>query len=84
MQQRLQGGAQQTADHPAGGKVPDIISVDSRQPAGRENQRQRTDQTQRDGEIIDVLVVFLMTPRKPAAADNNDRNGVSHYAKNEK
>lgn len=40
VQQRLQSGAQQTADHAAGGKIPDIIGVNRGQAAGGQNQRQ--------------------------------------------
>ncbi|SAJ11526.1 Uncharacterised protein [Enterobacter hormaechei] len=84
MKHRLQRGAQQAADHPAGGEVPDIISVDRRQPTGGEDQRQGANQAQRNGKIIDVVVVLSMTPGKPASANNDDGKGISHHSENEK
>ncbi len=38
VQQGLQRGAQQAADHPAGGEVPDIIGVNRRQTTGGQDQ----------------------------------------------
>ena len=38
VQQRLQGGAEQAANHPARGEVPDIIGVNRRQTAGGQDQ----------------------------------------------
>ncbi len=81
VQHRLQGGTQQAADHATRGKIPDVIGINRRQTAGGENQRQRANQTQRDGKVIDVIIVLAMTPGKPAATNNDDREGVGHHAK---
>ncbi len=81
MQHRLQRGTQQAADYPTGGKIPDVIGVNRRQTARGEDQRQRTNEAQRDGKIVDVIIVLTMTPGKPAATNNDDGKGVGHHAK---
>ena len=62
----------------------DIIRIDRCQPAGGKDQRQRANEAQRDGEIVDVIIVLTMTPRKPASANDNDGKGVGHHTENEK
>ncbi len=40
-------------------------------------------QAQRNGKIIDVVVVLSMTPGKPASANNDDGKGIGHHTENE-
>ena len=82
VEQRHHSGTQQAADDPARGKIPDIVGVDGGQATRGQDQRQNANQTQGNGEIVDVIFIGAVAIREPAATDDHHRYGVGHYPKN--